>query len=118
MPVYGILPRLDVVQIHALTGQILHGCGNLVRGDLKFETSYFVNQIQHGGGRGTFLVGERTPPRSVPKKSPSSTSMQNLPGQAMKMWFVMQAVLAVGGWRLAVERFSTRWLVRTGLVSV
>ena len=70
-------------QVHALTGQILHGCGNLLyEANLKFETRYFVNQTQQGGREG-FVATK--PPRSVAKKRPSSTTMQNLPVKAMNM---------------------------------
>ena len=34
------------------TNMIVCAAEIFVRGDLKFETSYFVNQIQQGGGRG------------------------------------------------------------------
>ena len=52
-----------------------------VRGDLKFETRYFVIRSNTGG----FLVGEKTPPWICSQKEPYFDNHANLPGKAMKL---------------------------------
>ena len=59
------------VQVHALTGQILHACGNLCTRRFEISNMLFGKSDPHTGEGGVrFEGGKRTPSRSVSKKEP------------------------------------------------